>query len=139
MLNSLHKKKFLIELITCAILVASLHHLALNMFLYWTIDWFDIPMHFLGGATMAFLALYIFFTSGIFPTIVKLKNQKIVVFLFLVFFTLVIGLIWELWEIFFVMSDVLSDRADTILDLIMDIVGAVFVYYYAFNKLNINE
>jgi hypothetical protein len=130
------KNKFLGELVSVALLVATLHYLALSMSLYWTVEWFDILMHFLGGATMAFLSLYIFFTSNFLPSISKLKDHRMAVFLIVVFFTLVVGSLWELWEIFFGMSDVMKDKLDTIIDLIMDTLGAVCVYYYAIRKMN---
>jgi len=43
-----------------------------------------------------------------------------------------IGLSWELWELFVGFTDVLSDRTDTIIDLIMDLIGgtSAIIYYY---------
>jgi hypothetical protein len=134
MIKEVFQKKFLKELFISSILVLFLHCSALKYSLYWTIDWFDIPMHFLGGATMAFLALFIFFTSGYFRKTVEIKNNKIAVFLIVVLFTLVVGLVWELWEIFVGFSDVLTDKTDTIIDLIMDTIGAFSVFYYSKNK-----
>ena len=127
--------KFLKELIGISILVLILHTFALLFFLYWTIGWFDILMHFLGGATMGFLAVYIFFTSGYIKPIARLKNNQIVLFLLIVFFTLIIGLVWELWEVFVQFTDLIKDGPDTILDLIMDFIGAVSVYFYVKGRI----
>lgn len=50
--------------------------------------------------------------------------------------TLVIGLFWELWELFVGLSDVIKDQFDSFLDLVMDTAGAIsaVLYYYWFKK-----
>ena len=118
------KKKFLKELIVVSIVVLVLHVLALQYSLYWSIDWYDILMHFLGGLTMGILATYIFFTSNYIKSTAVLKDNKFVVFVIISLFTLSVGLIWELWEVFVEFSNVLEDQVDTIIDLIMDMLGA---------------
>lgn len=122
----------MLELLLVTIFIATLHHLALTYFLYWTFDWFDILMHFLGGLTIGLFALYVFFTSGY----VKYPNDHWVVVLSVtVGAVLIVGLVWELWELFVGFTDVLQDRGDTILDLIMDTLGALCAYYYGKNKI----
>ena len=130
------KKPFLKELIFLSILVAVLHQIALVLFLYWIVDWFDILMHFLGGLTIGIAAIYFFYYSGIF----KLHTDK----LFYVFFVtlgsvLVVGLSWELWEIFVGFTDVLNDQVDTITDIFFDIIGGFTAFLYFKSKSNINE
>ena len=137
MLKNTLSKLFIKELIFCSIAVLFFHVMALEYYLYWNIDWFDIFMHFLGGATMGFLALYSFFTSGYIPKIVEQKNNLVIVFCLVILFTLVVGLTWELWELFVGFSDILEDKGDAILDLIMDTLGAIAVFFYAKNKLKI--
>ena len=129
------QKKFLKELIVVSIVVLVLHVLALQYSLYWSIDWYDILMHFLGGLTMGILATYIFFTSNYIKSTAVLKDNKFVVFVIISLFTLSVGLIWELWEVFVEFSNVLEDQVDTIIDLIMDMLGALTAFYYVKNKL----
>ena len=128
----LFKKPLLIELILTAILVAFLHYIALVYSLYWAVSWFDIPMHFLGGFVIGILALYVFYTSGYikFPS-----DHQIIIFSVVIAAVLIVGLTWELWELFSGLSDVLEDQADTILDVVMDFLGAIAAYYYGRKKI----
>mgnify|MGYP000438521745 CR=1 FL=1 len=134
MLKQLKEREYLLPLAFFAVLTAVLHYFALVNFLYWNVDWFDILMHFLGGVTMALLALFVFFTSDYISNFAKLRSDKLVVLFVVLSFTAVIGLGWELWEIFYGMSSILEDRFDTILDLIMDMLGALVVFLFEFFK-----
>lgn len=122
------KKPLLIEILILAIIVAFLHYLALTFYLYWTIEWFDILMHFLGGMIVAFIAIFIYYTSGYidFP-----KSHLISIFAMTLGSVLLVGLVWELWELFAGFSDVLKDQTDTFLDLIMDIIGGIVAFFYS--------
>jgi hypothetical protein len=128
MIKQLKNREYLLELGFFATLTAVLHYIALVNFLYWNIDWFDILMHFLGGVTMGLLALFVFFTSGYFKTFATLRKNRLLVLFVLISFTAVIGLGWELWEIFSGFSHVLTDQIDTIIDLFMDLLGAFSVF-----------
>ena len=44
---------------------------------------------------------------------------------------MVVGLGWELWEIFVGFTNTLNDLGDTIIDIIMDFLGSVFAIYYS--------
>lgn len=134
MFKYLKNREYLLELGFFALLTAILHYVALVNFLYWNVDWFDIMMHFLGGVTMAYLALFVFFTSNYLPHFAKHRDNLWLVFFVVMAFTAVIGLGWELWEIFYGMTDIFSDKFDTILDLIMDILGAGAVFLLEFRK-----
>lgn len=135
MIAHIKNRLFLSELIIFSAITAALHYLALTFSLYWSIEWYDIMMHFLGGVTMAFLAVFVLFTSEYIKGMAGLRSHILVVFLALVSFTLIVGLIWELWEIFVGFSDILEDRGDTILDLIMDTLGAITVFVYVKEKM----
>ncbi|MCB9805689.1 hypothetical protein H6775_00850 [Candidatus Nomurabacteria bacterium] len=115
------------EVFLTLILVAILHKIALVLFLYWTVDWFDILMHGLGGLSLGFLFLFIFYTSGF-------SNLDQSHFFYVFFITigsvLIVGLIWELWEVFVGLTDVLKDQLDTISDIVMDMVGATLSFLY---------
>jgi len=134
-MNTIFKKPFLKELFFSSVVVAGLHVLALSYHLYWTIDWYDIPMHFLGGFTIGLMAVFIFFTSGYINAISYFKNHKIIVFLLTVGFTMIIGLAWEVWELFFHFTDVFTDKLDTIADLVMDFLGSVCAFLYVNKRI----
>ncbi len=114
------------EILFVAILTLFLHLVSLKFFLYWTIWWFDIPLHFLGGFLIGLIAI----------SFLKIINRNTFVtfnlFFLTIFAVMIVGLVWELWELFVGFTTVLNDKGDTILDLIMDILGGVFsvLYYY---------
>lgn len=132
------KISFAKELILAALLVAFLHQLALNFYLYWTIEWFDILMHFLGGAWVGFGMLYILSIFGFWDNQIS-RKQEFLIFINLILSLLVIGLTWELWELFVGFSDRLNDRIDTILDIIMDLIGCLTAFYYGRLKTKIKR
>lgn len=121
-------KPLLIETLTIAALVAVMHYVALTLFLYWRTEWFDVVMHFAGGFLIGLLAAYTFYTSGLvsFP-----REHRGAVFAVIVGSVLVVGLGWELWELFLGFTDVIADQADTMQDVAMDIVGGIAAFLYA--------
>ena len=128
----IYRKKLFGEIVGLSVAVAIIHYFACEYSLYWAISWFDILMHFLGGLLMGFIALFVFFTSEkiSFP-----KNNRVLIFSLTIGFVLIVGLIWELWELFVGFSDVLNDVGDTILDLIMDTAGAIVAYLLTIKKI----
>lgn len=121
------KKPLLKEIFGLSILVAGLHYMALKLFLYWTTPWFDIVMHFLGGFLIGIIILCILIN---FIGVAFLNNKK-VLFILTLSGVLVVGLGWELWEIFLGWTDVLEDQFDTILDVVMDSIGAFLAFIYS--------
>lgn len=120
------------EIIGLGILISLLNYLAIQLFLYWTTDWFDILMHFLGGLLIGLIVISVIkrFAEGD-------NLNKNLLYLSVILGVLVVGLGWELWEIFVGFTDVITDQTDTILDLIMDLIGsigAVFYYYFKYSK-----
>lgn len=136
--NNNIQKTFLTELVLIAIVVAVLHQMALSFSLYWTLDWYDIMMHFLGGVWVGFGTLFIFFTSGLVKITQRIK-EPLLILLILILAVLVVGLTWELWELFTGLSNIIEDLGDTILDLIMDVIGGVAAFYYAKDKIKNEE
>jgi VanZ family protein len=112
------------------ILLVGFHALALKLYLYWSLWWFDIVMHFLGGLTVS-LFLHLLYTrrkskdKASFTTIILLSLAA----------AFLVGLFWEVVEF---KSDLtfttgITYGEDTLLDVIMDLVGAfvggVYVYF----------
>lgn len=92
---------------------------------YWTVPWYDAPIHFLGGAWVALFWLWALeskFFSGLKPL---LSGRKVI------FVVLAIGLLWEIYELVLGVTDVADKKfmADTIKDLVMDILGGTLAVY----------
>jgi len=122
----------LFEIFFIGIVVAVFHKIALSLELYWTVFWFDILMHFLGGALIALIALFFIYDKHFFNFEVK---NKFIIFSIAVTSTLIVGLSWELWELYVGFTDIHLDKFDTILDLIMDFLGSLAVYFYSKDKI----
>ncbi len=135
MLQNLTRRPLLVELFFSAVVVAGLHYVALTFSLYWTTDWFDILMHFLGGAVIGLGAAFVFFTSGYLPVTQQIRNFALIL-LVMIFSVLVVGLAWEVWELFAGFTDRFNELPDTILDIVMDTLGGIAAFYYVKRKIN---
>ena len=78
--------------------------------------YYDLIAHFLGGICLALSALYI------------LKNPK-----YIILITFILGVMWEIYEWYFNLTGhpfgSYEYNFDTIKDLIVDTIGAAFVWY----------
>jgi glycopeptide antibiotics resistance protein len=107
--------------------VVILHWVASFEGFYWSVGWYDIMMHFLGGLWTLFFALWAVHTEYATKLVkyVSIKN--------LILFVLVVGLLWEAHEIILRFADPSHPdyMFDTIMDLIMDTLGGIlgiFIY-----------
>ena len=122
------KHSMLVQIGLLSVVFAVIHKLALDFSFYWTTGWFDIVMHGFGGLIGSLLVIYVLQRLGFSG---QTLPRKIILFLFVCISVLAVGSIWELWEIFVGFTDPFTDIGDTILDLIMDTIGAIigFIYY----------
>jgi Cu/Ag efflux pump CusA len=105
-----------------------LNSAAMRFSWYWTIWWFDIPMHFLGGAFAVLLLNYLYLYTSLPNVLGKIASQAIFVVFGLVFISL--G-----WEIFEFAIDRVGDigpitLADSAKDLFFDFTGGAAAYFY---------
>lgn len=123
------KQPLFIFLFILSIVIAALHFLAFEFYFYWTFWWFDILMHFLGGLWISLMALWVLFLSG-YITQFHLSYRS--AFFVAIFSVIVIGIGWELFEIWSGIS--LEDKTnylfDTTVDFIMNLFGALSGYLY---------
>jgi hypothetical protein len=116
-----------VAIVGMVLLVA--HSVAQYGFLYWTYRWIDIPMHFLGGVWVALLSVYVLLHTawgrGHLPQVAQRP------FWIAVAGALVLGLLWEWYEIVFKFFNwgwfPDSYALDTLLDVVMDVLGGVLV------------
>jgi len=116
--------------ITLAVL-ALLHYVALEFALYWRFAWFDIFMHFFGGAVVALG----FFTLKDFINDIPDRLQY---FWPIISGVIVVALSWELFEIVIGTPSIEPGyMLDTTIDLLMGTVGGFvgFVVGHTIRKL----
>lgn len=103
--------------------IAALHLTAVVFYLYWTLWWYDLFLHALGGAFAALLALWLLFFSGYFSAAAPQTARPAL--LVAVLSALFIGIGWEFFER--ALGNTWSIEGywlDTALDLFMDVFGA---------------
>ena len=103
---------------------------------YYTIWWFDMPMHFLGGVFLGLSVLFVI--SKYLPRLIVYStsglslNTVILVFMLV----LMIGLFWEIFELlndhFFQLNQ--QNTLDTVSDLFFDMSGGLAAVVYFFKK-----
>lgn len=126
------KQKLFLEQFILLIIIAVLHFLALQFYLYWTFWWLDILMHFLGGLWVGLTALWFFFFSGyVYKNVNLVRNTKI--FLITIASVIVVGVLWEVWELWaeLVFVNETGYFLDTSLDMVMDTLGGIVAFIYA--------
>lgn len=105
-------------------LILVLHGIALHYYLYWTMWWYDIMMHFLGGVWVGLFAVWLWFRSGYFRQSAETPRSLLRVTIISV---LGIGLLWEVYEYLYHIVFALEFQPhyleDTQLDLVLDIAG----------------
>lgn len=105
-----------LTLLTLALVFATgmalTQHVALLNYWYWTYPWLDLVMHFSGGSVLTIIGM----------AFLGLRRVVLV-------YTMCVGLLWELYEYVIGVSLVYSNFvADFVLDVSMDLVGALVVY-----------
>lgn len=108
------------------ILVAVVHVIALELYLYWRFPWFDVPMHVLGGLCAAL-------GYSILPFIGLRKKGQYETVLWYLGTVLAIGIAWEVFEYVAGISLVRETHfvLDTTLDMCMDLIGGLIGYWVA--------
>ncbi len=98
-------------------LIAIIHILAIQKYWYWTYSWLDLLVHFLGGMLIGsmFLAFAYF----------RARDWSVGIFLT---FVLCVGISWEVFEYWGGVPMEVRYVPDTILDLVMDLYGALATY-----------
>lgn len=115
------------------IVVAGLHNLAAHLGFYYSFIYFDDIMHFLGGLLVGLVALRLLFVSEM-AGFSHFNNT--VAFLVTIGAVLIVGLFWELFEVFIGATQINAiDLRDTISDLVLDTIGAIAAFWYYYKKV----
>jgi len=121
------RKKLLIPIVSLIILIFIMNFLANKFYWYFSIWYFDIIMHFLGGFWLGLVAVYCFSYQSLSGSPVF----KILAFILLV------GLGWEVFEILInnFAGQIPFNIIDTLLDIVFDISGGLCAILYLWKKL----
>lgn len=104
---------------------------ALRHELFFFVPWIDIPMHFLGGVVIGLLAYFIFIAySSRHENSVQVRhavtNVLLAVFL--------MGILWEVYEVIFNLTEEFNYWQDTLIDLLMDMSGGLAVAIWVVHR-----
>lgn len=117
-----------------ALLIGVGQTVAIEYSLYWSLWWYDIVMHFLGGLWIALIALWAY---KAFAGEDAESNKGYLTALIIV---VVVGILWEVMEILVGLTLTQANyEMDTVLDLIMDVVGAICAARLVFRRTVINK
>ena len=122
--NGMNEKKLLIRITSLILFILVLNLLAFRFYWYFSIWWFDMPMHILGG----------FWVGLVFIWFLKPKDLSFNAVLKIILGALFIGLLWEVFEIFAYnfITQTPFNVLDTLSDLCFDLAGAgLSVFYFA--------
>ena len=113
-----------------ACVLALYNFLATRFYLYWTVWWGDNLAHFLGGVMLTSLAIWFVYVSR------RAKpRSKRVSFLVAFIFTMLIALMWEIFEYKIgATQSTESYSLDILHDLLSDALGAVIGWLVATSK-----
>lgn len=123
------------KIVGLLIIILAVHVLATVNHWYWTVWWFDIPMHLAGGFWVGLLFLWLFKESQYLSEF-KL-NKNFLAFIFLLSFTAFVGVFWEFFEFLydaFIARKVYAAQffqdgtADTMKDLANDLIGGMLAF-----------
>lgn len=131
MLQSKLFKSFLITLIG----VSLLEVVAMKLYLFSTIFWFDMVMHFAGGF---FISMFVLWCMTWFQ---NEDYSYMTLLLYGLVGTVVVGICWELYELYFGITfiDSADYWSDTGMDIVMDTFGGMVAVLYSYNKLRQNN
>jgi hypothetical protein len=120
------RKKLLIRIVILMFLLFALDRLASGFYWYYTVWWFDMLMHFLGGLWVGLFLIYV----------ISPKNSSLKTILNIILWLLVIGILWEAFEFWTrtYIGQTPFDILDTLSDVSFDVAGGFLAILYFFNR-----
>jgi hypothetical protein len=129
----MNKQQFLAIVLVFIAIIAFLHEGAIYFRLYFQVWWFDVLLHFLGGAWIALASLWIYGFSGIAKSPRKDFFSTFAVALLAVFS---VGILWELFEVAIGAPLAANPSYDVVKDLIMDALGGLVAHAFFINAVD---
>ncbi|MFA6273847.1 MAG: hypothetical protein WC662_01690 [Candidatus Paceibacterota bacterium] len=124
------RKKLLLHSTLLVLFIFFINLVALKFYWYYSVWYFDMIMHFLGGFWLGLLFLWI----------LKIQNVSINSILKIILSVFIVGFSWEIFEI--IVNNFFAQNPfsffDTISDLCFDLAGGIFSFFYFYKKIMIN-
>ena len=106
--------------ILLALILLTVHYLGMRFYIYWSVSWYDLVVHCLGGITVAFVATL--FAEYLWNKRLRLKS--------VFFITLFVAICWEIYEYIFGLSGASGHYwTDTLSDILMGFIGSIIGVY----------
>ncbi len=126
----MERKELIFFFTAISVAIIALWYLGLYFSLYWVLWWYDVVMHFLGGFWIG-LIIYILFLYG------EKENfsSRVNLLLAVIMGIFLVGVMWEWFELEKGLASFETEDyfVDTIIDLIVDLLGALSAYYLVLN------
>ena len=119
------------EFFVLLVVIGVLNYFANDLNWYWSFRSFDSFMHFLGGALSALFFLWLYFYTSVFSS----EQRNLVQFLLIsILGAGLIAVAWEIYELLLgeVQFNGLEYSFDTTLDFVMDFLGALAAFFFAY-------
>ncbi len=120
------KQKLFKRIVFLMLFIFLANNVALELYWYYSIWYFDMLMHFLGGLWEGLFFIYVFYV-----------RKQILTHLFsIILFVLLIGILYEVFEFFLsVISHDPFSILDTTSDIFFDLLGGSFAILYFFKRI----
>ena len=124
----MNRKRIFRSLATIIFPLFLVNFIANKLYWYYSIWYFDMPMHFWGGVCLGFAMIWFFSKEDQF---LELNSSLI---LRIILGVLFIGVSWEIYEFIFnnVLGKIPFNMLDTISDVFFDLAGGTFATFYFF-------
>lgn len=131
----MQQAKIGIHVMVFGLILIWIHMTAMRFHWYWHMPWFDSISHFIGGIFAAFVMVFFVYlymeSKG--RDVNEAYSARTIIF-----GAFVIGCLWEIFEHFFNVSIDPLSSLDTVIDLAMDTLGALVVYWYVRTTIFLN-
>lgn len=119
------KRGLIIITFVSIILLGALHQVGSTFYLYWDIEWFDIMMHFLGGLSIGFLFVWVWYGSDMLGR--RTMPARYAAILSTIAFVLLVSVAWEIFEYVFDIANPSGGNysVDTFEDFVADTLGGL--------------
>lgn len=116
------------------VFIAVIHFSALYNYWYWTYQWLDMPMHFLGGFWTA-LVVFALINNFQFPVSKQSVSGFFSFLIIILSFVALVGVLLEFVEFFYNIQQ--SGVADTLADLFFDLLGGLAFIFLTFLRKSV--